>query len=94
VQGDYASRVDACLETLQLRPVRRTRTSGAPGLKSMPKKQIAIFVVIDLILVSAVLVAVFHHVRILYVLLAFTLLSVINGICLIVTVVKRAGGSS
>jgi hypothetical protein len=70
---------------------------GRPALrasKSMPKKQIAIFVVIDLILVSAVLVAAFHHVRILYVLLAFTLLSVINGICLIVTVVKRAGGSS
>ena len=55
----------------------------------MPKKQIATFVVIDVILAVAVLVAVFHHMRILYVLLAFTLLSVINGILLIVTVVKN-----
>lgn len=55
----------------------------------MPNKQIATFVVIDVILVVAVLVAVFHHMRILYVLLAFTLLSVINGILLIVTVVKN-----
>ena len=59
----------------------------------MPKKQIAIFVVVDLILVLAVLVAVFRHVKILYVLLAFTFLSVINGIFLIVTVVKRTGKS-
>jgi hypothetical protein len=59
----------------------------------MPKKQIAIFVVVDLILVVAVLVAVFRHVKILYVLLAFTVLSVINGIFLIVTVVKRTGNS-
>jgi len=59
----------------------------------MPKKQIAIFVVVDLILVVAVLVAVFRHVKILYVLLAFTFLSVINGIFLIVTVVKRTGNS-
>jgi hypothetical protein len=55
----------------------------------MPKKQIAIFVVIDVILVVAVLVAAFHHMKILYVLLAFTLLSVLNGIVLIVTVVKN-----
>ena len=55
----------------------------------MPKKQIAIFVVIDVVLVIAVLVAVFHHMRILYVLLAFTLLSVLNGIVLIVTVIKN-----
>ncbi|HKR32367.1 MAG TPA: hypothetical protein VJT08_17935 [Terriglobales bacterium] len=55
----------------------------------MPKKQIAIFVVIDVILVVAVLVAAFHHMKILYVLLAFTLLSVVNGIVLIVTVVKN-----
>ncbi|HEU5234917.1 MAG TPA: hypothetical protein VFU50_18825 [Terriglobales bacterium] len=55
----------------------------------MPKKQIAIFVVIDVILVVAVLVAAFHHMKILYVLLAFTLLSVLNGVVLIVTVVKN-----
>lgn len=55
----------------------------------MPKKQIAIFVVIDVILVVAVLVAAFHHMKILYVLLAFTLLSVLNGLVLIVTVVKN-----
>lgn len=55
----------------------------------MPKKQIAIFVVIDVILVVAVLVSAFHHMKILYVLLAFTLLSVLNGIVLIVTVVKN-----
>ena len=55
----------------------------------MPKKQIAIFVVIDVILVVAVLVAAFHHMKILYILLAFTLLSVLNGVVLIVTVVKN-----
>ena len=55
----------------------------------MPKKQIAIFVVIDVVLVAAVLVAAFHHMKILYILLAFTLLSVLNGIVLIVTVVKN-----
>ena len=57
----------------------------------MPKKQIAIFVVVDVILAVAVLIAVFHHVKILYVLVAFTFLSVINGIFLIVTVVRRTG---
>ena len=55
----------------------------------MPKKQIAIFVVIDVILVAAVLVAVVHHMKILYVLIAFTLLSVINGIVLILAVLKN-----
>lgn len=55
----------------------------------MPKKQIAIFVVIDVILAAAVLVAVFHHMKILYVLIAFTLLSVINGVVLIVAVLKH-----
>ncbi len=55
----------------------------------MLKKQIAIFVVIDVILVVAVLIAVFHHIKILYVLLAFTLLSVLNGIVLIITVLKN-----
>lgn len=55
----------------------------------MPKKQIAIFVVVDTILVVAVLVAVFHHLKILYVLLAFSLFSVLNSILLIVTVLKN-----
>jgi hypothetical protein len=57
----------------------------------MPKKQIAIFVVIDVILVAAVLVAVFHHVRILYVMTAFIVLSVANGILLIFTVLRSTG---
>jgi hypothetical protein len=57
----------------------------------MPKKQLAIFVVVDVILVAAVLIAVFHHVKVLYVLLGFAVLSVINGIFMIVTVVKRTG---
>ena len=57
----------------------------------MPKKQLAIFVIVDLILVAAVLVAVFHHLKIVYVMLAFIVLSVINGIFLIVTVVRRTG---
>jgi hypothetical protein len=55
----------------------------------MPKKQLAIFVVVDVILVIAVLVAAFQHVKILYVLLAFAVLSVINGVFLIVTVVRN-----
>jgi hypothetical protein len=55
----------------------------------MPKKQLAIFVVMDVILVIGVLVAAFHHVKIFYVLLAFAVLSVINGIVLIVTVVRN-----
>src|SRR3954467_12517239 len=57
----------------------------------MPKKQLAIFVVVDVILVAAVLIAVFHHVKVLYVLLGFAVLSVINGIFMIVPVVKRTG---
>lgn len=56
---------------------------------AMPKTQIAIFVVIDVILVIAVVVAAFHHVKILYVMTAFIVLSVINGIFLIVTVLKN-----
>ncbi len=55
----------------------------------MPKKQIVLFVVIDVVLVIGVLMAAFRHVKILYVLLAFTFLSVINGIVLIVRVVKN-----
>ena len=57
----------------------------------MPKRQIAIFVAIDLILVAAVVIAVFRHVPILYAMAAFVVLSVINGVFLIVTVVKRTG---
>jgi hypothetical protein len=60
----------------------------------MPKKQLAIFVVIDLILVAAVLIAVFQHVKVIYAISAFIGLSVINGIFLIVTVVKRTGTRS
>lgn len=63
------------------------------GDRPMPKRQIAVFVAIDVILVAAVLVAVFQHVKILYVLLAFTLLSVINGVVLIVSVVKNTNGA-
>jgi hypothetical protein len=58
----------------------------------MPKRELAIFVIIDLILVATVIVAVFHHVKVLYVISAFAVLSVLNGIFLIVTVVKRPGG--
>ena len=57
----------------------------------MPKKQLAIFVLIDLVLIGGVLVAVFQHMKILYVMLAFILFSVINSIILMVTVVKRTG---
>ena len=55
----------------------------------MPKKEIAIFVVIDVVLVIAVIVAALHHIKILYVMMAFIVLSVINGIFLIVTVLKN-----
>lgn len=57
----------------------------------MPKKQIAVFVIVDVILVVAVLIAVFHHVQIGYVIGAFAVFSVINGIFLIVTAVKKTG---
>jgi hypothetical protein len=55
----------------------------------MPKKQLAVFVVVDLILVVAAIVAALRHVKILYVMLGFIAFSVINGIFLIVTVVRR-----
>jgi hypothetical protein len=55
----------------------------------MPKKELAIFVVIDLILVVAAIVAAFRHVKIVYVISAFFVLSAVNGVVLIVTVVKR-----
>ena len=57
----------------------------------MPKKELAIFVIIDLVLVAAVIIAVFQHVKVLYAISAFAVLSVLNGIFLIVAVVKRAG---
>jgi len=55
----------------------------------MPKKQLALFVIVDLLLVAAAIVAVLRHVRVLYVMLGFIAFSVINGIFLIVTVVRR-----
>ena len=55
----------------------------------MPKKQLAVFVIIDLILVVAAIVAALRHVKVLYVMLGFIAFSVINGILLIVTVVRR-----
>ena len=55
----------------------------------MPKKQLIAFVIVDLMLVAAVIVAVVHHVKVLYVMLGFIAFSVINGILLIVTVVKK-----
>jgi hypothetical protein len=58
----------------------------------MPKKEIAIFVVIDVILVAAAIVAAFRHVKILYVIVAFAVLSVLNGLILIITLVRRTAG--
>ena len=60
----------------------------------MPKKELSIFVVIDLVLVALAIIAAFRHVKILYVVLTFALLSVINGIFLIVTLVRKTGGST
>ena len=57
----------------------------------MPKKELAIFVIVDVILVVAAVVAAIRHVKIAYVIGAFALLSVINGLLLIVTVVRRSG---
>jgi hypothetical protein len=57
----------------------------------MPKTQLIKFVIIDLILVAAVIIAVFLHVRVLYAMIAFVLLSCFNGIYLIVTVVNKPG---
>jgi len=55
----------------------------------MPKKQLAVFVVVDLILVTAAIVAVVRHVKVFDVMMGFIAFSVINGIFLIVTVVRR-----
>ena len=59
----------------------------------MPKREIALFVVIDVILVAIAIMAAIRHVKVLYVLLAFLVLSVINGIFLIVSVLRRTAGS-
>jgi hypothetical protein len=55
----------------------------------MPKKQLALFVIVDLVLVLAAIVAVVRHVKVLYVMLGFIAFSLINGIFLIVTVVRK-----
>ena len=55
----------------------------------MPKKQLAVFVFFDLILVAVAIVAVLRHVKVLYVMMGFIAFSVINGLFLIVTVVKN-----
>ena len=55
----------------------------------MPKKELAIFVIIDLILVAAAIIAVFRHVKVLYVIAVFALLTVINGLIVIVSLVKQ-----
>ena len=57
----------------------------------MPKKELVAFVVVDLILVAIAILAVLRHVKVLYVILAFIVFSVINGIFLIVTVVRKTG---
>jgi len=55
----------------------------------MPKKQLAVFVFFDLILVAVAIVAVLRHVKVLYVMMGFIAFSVINGLFLIVTVVRN-----
>ena len=55
----------------------------------MPKKELAVFVVVDLILVALAIFAAFRHVRVLYVMLGFIAFSVVNGIFLIVMVVRK-----
>lgn len=57
----------------------------------MPKKELAIFVIVDVVLVIAAIIAAFRHVKIVYVLFGFLVLSVINGILLIVTTVRKPG---
>ena len=55
----------------------------------MPKRELIIFVVIDLLLIIAAIIAVIHRVRVLNVIIGFAVLSVINGLWLIVTVVQK-----
>jgi len=54
----------------------------------MPKRAITIFVVIDVLLVAAAIIAAFGHVKILYVIIGFAVFSAINGIILILSLVK------
>jgi hypothetical protein len=58
----------------------------------MPKKELTIFVLIDFILVAAAIFAVFQHVKVLYVIAAFGVLTGINGLFLIISVVKQPRG--
>ena len=55
----------------------------------MPKKQLAVFVLFDLILVAVAIAAVLRHVKVLYVMMGFIAFSVINGLFLIVTVIRN-----
>jgi len=55
----------------------------------MPKKELAAFVLVDLFLVAIAILAVLRHVKVLYVMLGFIGFSVVNGIFLIVTVIRR-----
>jgi len=55
----------------------------------MPKKQLIVFIIVDLILVAAAIAAVLRHVKVLYVMLGFIAFSIINGIFLIITVVRK-----
>lgn len=55
----------------------------------MPKKELTIFVVIDLILVAGAVVAAFQHVKIVYVIAVFGLLTAINGLFLIISIVRQ-----
>lgn len=58
-------------------------------LCTMPKKQLAVFVIVDLVLVATAIVAALRHVKVLYVMLGFIAFSVVNGVFLIVTVVRK-----
>lgn len=55
----------------------------------MPKKELIIFVVIDLILVAGAIVAAFQHLKILYVVAVFGVLTAINGLFLIISIVRQ-----
>ena len=55
----------------------------------MPKRELAIFIVVDVLLAIAVVVAAFQHLPILAVLVAFAVLSVINGVFIILALVRK-----
>jgi hypothetical protein len=55
----------------------------------MPKRELAIFIIIDVVLAIAVIVAAFHHLPILAILVAFAVLSVVNGVFIIVALVRK-----